>query len=166
LETSSTTSIVGIDSMTLVWGIRKQGSKEELERAAWLFEKLDEEESQVVIASVVLSEFLTPTDPSKHEAIIAGLSQRFILAPFDVRSASLAARLYSEAKDTLQKGSLGGRRTLRADCLIVATAATHAARVFYSGDKNCRSLAIRAGMQAEDLPVQRCSLFGPLKAKK
>ena len=66
---------------------------------------------------------------------------------------ALAARLFMEGKRGRLKGTPNVRKTLRADCLIVATAAIHGAQVFYSNDRDCRML-VGSGtrMKAEDLP--------------
>jgi hypothetical protein len=55
--------IVGVDTTILIWGVRKQGTDGELDRARWLFEKLDAEESQIIISTSVLTEYLTCPDP-------------------------------------------------------------------------------------------------------
>ncbi len=54
--------LVAVDTMTLVWGIRKEGTPEELKRAKWLFDFLDQDNAQVIIPSVVISEYLTPVE--------------------------------------------------------------------------------------------------------
>ena len=38
--------IVAIDTQTLIWAVRKEGSADELKRAKWLFEQLDIENAQ------------------------------------------------------------------------------------------------------------------------
>ena len=96
--------VVSIDSMTLVWGIRRQGTAEQLQRAAWLFEQLDNQNAQIILPAVVASEYLVPVDPGDHPAILAEMSKRFLIAPFDVRCASLAARLFVEGKGGINKG--------------------------------------------------------------
>jgi predicted nucleic acid-binding protein len=151
----------------LVWGIRKLGTTDQNQRAIWLFQQLEEDEAQIILPTVAVSEYLTPLDPATHDAIITELGRRFILAPFDIKSAALAARIYAENKNIqLQiQNQPNARKTLRADCLIVATARIHGARIFYSGDTGCRSLASKiSGIEARDLPAQPPNLFGgPLK---
>ena len=51
------------------------------------------------------------------------------------------------------KGSPDGRKCLRADSLIVATARSQGVSVFFSHDKHCRTMATRARMEAFDLPT-------------
>ena len=101
--------IVAIDSQILVWGVRKQGDDTNLKRARWLFEQIEQLESQVVVPCVALSEYLVPADPSLHLGIIDALSKRFILAPFDVRCASLAAQLFVKGKTMRDMGKPDAR---------------------------------------------------------
>ncbi|MBI4579501.1 MAG: hypothetical protein HY718_07360 [Planctomycetes bacterium] len=102
--------IVAIDFMILVWGIRKTGTREQLQRARWLFQKLEEEEAQVILSSVALAEYLTPVPPDEHRDVIAALTKRFIVPPFDVRCASLAASLFAEGKNLRQMDKRGARK--------------------------------------------------------
>jgi hypothetical protein len=96
---------------------------------------------------------------SEHAGVIAAISARFIVAPFNVRAASHAARLVRKGQALRPKGHAGGRAWLRTDSLIVATAIAYGAKVFYSGDKGCRELAKGEGIDARDLPNQPSSLF-------
>lgn len=160
MTTRSGRPLVAVDTMALVWGVRKEGAPEDQERAEWLFEELDEQEAQVLIASVVLTEYITPVSPDNHQDVIAALNQRFIIAPFDVRCASLAASLFSQGKKSRMMSVKHARSTLRSDCLIIATAHAHGARIFYSDDAKCRKLAARApGMTVRQLPSIPPNLF-------
>lgn len=132
---------VAIDSMILVWGVRAQGTQEQRDGATWLFQELEEKEAQIIVPAISLSEYLVPVKDEDRNEQIAILSKRFIIAPFDVRCASLASQLFSRGKETREMGEENARKILKADCMIVATAAVHGARVFYSGDTKCRALA-------------------------
>jgi predicted nucleic acid-binding protein len=146
--------------MTLVWGVRGVGDAAQCKRARWLFEELEHDECQVVLPAVALSEYLTPIPADRHDEVTAALSTRFQICPFDVRCAAVAARLWTEGRRVRAKGVPDGRKTLRADCLIVATAHCHQAEEFYSSDAQCRKLAERLGRWAvRDLPEIPPSLF-------
>jgi len=147
--------------MTLVWGIRREGTPDELKRAKWLFEFLDAEKAQIIIPTVVVSEYLTPVDESRHLSVISTLNDRFIISPFDILSSSLAAKLFTLGKPLRKGGEPGGRACLRADTMIIATAKTHGAHTLYSGDAECRELAQKV-MRSEDLPEKPVDLFGYL----
>lgn len=151
--------IVAVDTMILVWGIRRDGSEEQVKQAGWLFKELDDNDTQVLVPSIALAEYLTPCDPATHSDVIAPLAKRFIIAPFDVKCAALAARLFLEGKQDRQMGVENARNLLKSDSLIVATAAVHGARTFYSEDADCRTLAERARLKAEALPTIAPDLF-------
>ena len=155
--------LVAVDTNILIWGIRQEGPNGMIERAGWLFDFLEQEEAQIIVPSVVVSEYLIPTQESDHRNIIAAMSRRFIVAPFDVRCTSLAAALFYPGKSARGLGKAVGhpaaRVVLRADCLIAATAKLAGATRFYSNDAPCRETAKLAGMQPEDLPDIPPSIF-------
>lgn len=122
--------IVAIDSNTLMWGIRRQGPPEQLDRARWLFESFDREKTRVILSAVALSEYLTVYDPAQHASIVTALNERFVIMPFDVRCASLAATLFMDGKPLRDLSIPGARAALRADTLIIATASINGATTF------------------------------------
>jgi predicted nucleic acid-binding protein len=152
------TRIVAIDSMTLVWGIRKRGSKENLEHAAILFAELERDDATIIVPAVVVAEYLIPVPSEDRDNTVTAL-QRFQIEPFDVRDAVLAAKLWSDGKTRRQMASAGARICLRADTLIVATAKNRGAREFYTDDNDCFDMATRAGMAAKKLPTMDGRLF-------
>ncbi|MGE3181412.1 MAG: type II toxin-antitoxin system VapC family toxin [Phycisphaerae bacterium] len=151
-------TIVAIDSQTLIWAIRGEGSEDQKNSANWLFQELQEWKAQVIIPSICLAEYLVPIPVDHHRDVIASLS-RFIIAPFDVRCASTAAKLFMEEKPKREMSAHSSRKVLKADCMIVATASTHGAQKFYSNDTRCRKIATRANLLAEDLPKGPKTLF-------
>lgn len=146
------TRLVAIDSMTLVWGVRKHGSKENLEHAALLFAQLEREEATIIVPAVAVAEYLVAVPQDDREKTIAAM-KRFQIEPFDVRDAALAAKLWSDGKVRRQMSRPGARICLKADTLIVATAKNRGAREFYTDDKDCLNMARRAGMDAKGLPT-------------
>jgi predicted nucleic acid-binding protein len=154
--------IVGIDTQTLVWAVRRQGLPEQLERAKWLFEELGAEQAQVLVPTVVVSEYLIPADKRSHASIIEAINRRFLVKPYDVECASLAAELFKIGKPLRPAGVPMGREVLRADTMIIATAKVHKAKTFYSNDADCRKLASHV-MDARDLPLNSPYLYGPRK---
>lgn len=152
--------LVAIDSMTLVWGVRKKGPKEMLDRAKWLFDALERDQAQIIIPSVAVSEYLTALDAKSHGDTLAEITARFDVRPFDVHCASKAATLFVEGREAREMETENVRKCLRADSFIVATAVCAGATVLYSHDSDIRNLAERAGMAAEDLPTIPPDLFG------
>lgn len=159
MTSSSLGQIVAVDTMILVWGIRKAGDEDQIKHAAWLFQELDDTNAQVIVPSVALAEYLVPFDPKKHADVVAPLAKRFIIAPFDVKCAALAARLFVEGKEDREMSVENARNLLKADSLIIATAAVNGARLFYSEDEQCRKLAERANLTAKALPTIAPDLF-------
>src|SRR5215212_2973238 len=86
--------IVSVDSMPLVWGLRKQGPAEQCARAQWLFDQFTKRTTQIILATVVLAEYLTVIDKANHPGVIAELKNRFLIMPFDDKCASTAAALF------------------------------------------------------------------------
>ena len=114
----------------------------------------------MILPSVALAEYLTPIDLVHHKEVIAALTKRFIVPPFDVRCASLAASLFAQGKDLRLRGKGDVRKTLRADSLIIATAVVHGARTLYTGDGDCRKLAAKVPrLEVKDLPDIPPDLF-------
>jgi len=108
-----------------------------------------------------LCEYLTGVKPEKQRDVIASLSSRFVIHPFDVRCCSFAARLFSNGRSVVHPGKKGERVCLRADTMIVATAAVYGASVLYSADGRCRRLApLVSPLRIEDLPSMPPDLFG------
>jgi predicted nucleic acid-binding protein len=154
---------VAIDTMTLVWGVAQEGAQTNLQRAEWLFKELDRTKARIIVPSIVAAEYLSVVKDDDKTAVLAALSQRFIIAPFDVKCARLASILWQEGKRGRPKGKPNCRVTLRADTMIIATAKTHGAKEFYSGDGSCRNLAKKAGLTPFDLPTTSEWLIPPDK---
>lgn len=110
-------------------------------RGAFLFTELNEDKAQIVLPAIVVAEYLGPIPPEQQSEVTAAISERFIVVPFDLRSAAISARLFEEGKAQLPPGKPGARRQLKADAMIIATAVAHGAREFYSEDEACLRLA-------------------------
>lgn len=152
--------VVAIDSMTLVWGVRKDGTEEQRNRARYLFQKLEEEDdAQIVVPAIVVAEYLVPVAEANRARVASALSERFRIVPFDVRSAALASRLFETFKPSRATGTPGARDLLKADTMIVASAKTAGAQVFYTDDEDCREMASTV-LAARPLPNIPSSLFG------
>lgn len=109
----------------------------------------------IVLPTVAISELLVPVPKNQKGALILAFQQRFVCPPLDIRSASIAADLWSDFKNLPHDQQYGKRNVLRADTLIVASAYTANATHFYSHDEQCRALAKLTGMVALDLPTPK-----------
>ena len=144
--------------MTLIWGVRQEGTDDERNRARYLFQQLNEDDAQIIIPAVVVAEYLVPVAEKDRAKVASALSDRFRIVPFDVRSAALAARLFDDFKPNRPKGRPGGRDLLKADAMIVASSKTAGARYFYSDDAECREMASSV-LTARELPANPTNLF-------
>lgn len=157
--------IVAIDTQTLIFAVSREGTPEQLQRAEWLFEELEAENAQVLVPTIVVAEYLVPVEKRYHAATIEAIHRRFLVKPFDVECASLAAELFNIGKPLRKSNVHMGREVLRADTLIIATARVHKAKVLYSDDDTCRKLANHV-IEARPLPINSPHLFTEAPAKK
>lgn len=146
-------SIVAIDTNVLIWGVRRHGPADKLERARWLFEAFERDGATIVLSAISVSEYLTAIPTEDHGKVLVELQRLFDIRPFDAQCVSVAASLFQHGKAGLSKGVAAARQTLRADAMIVATVLSSGASKFYSNDDGCRRLATRVGLVAEDLPA-------------
>jgi len=60
--------------MVLVWGIRQDGDSEEVDKAKWLFKDIGESGTQIMVPSLVVSEYLSgiPEDAHKDALVSPG----------------------------------------------------------------------------------------------
>lgn len=153
--------IVAVDAMTLVWGIRRQGTEQQCRKARWLFDVFTARKTQVIVPTVALSEYLTAVDPAHHEAVIDAMNKRFLIRAFTTECAPIAATLFAAGTQLRAKGVPGGRAVLRADSLIIATARIHGAGCLYSNDSDCRDLANTISPNfGQDVPDPVLDLYG------
>lgn len=154
--------ICGLDTMTVIWGLRDVGKSTDPDmerRAGLLLRQLDADEAKIVISAVTVAELLTPLGPREQNLFVAELNKQFEVAPFDVSASSLAADLYRKSRQSAIEQARPSRKIIRADTLIVASLKRAGATIFYSNDRNCRTIAEKAGMVAHDLPTHSEKLF-------
>jgi len=150
--------MVAVDTNTLHWAVRKQGSSDKITHARYLFQELERDKAQIIVPSIVVAEYIIPVPPNLRSPVVAKLGQRFIIEPFDAKDATLAAKLWDYGKAHRNMGAQNSRTTLRADTLIVATAVNHGATEFYTDDADCLALA-KTVMVAKPLPTIPPDLF-------
>lgn len=152
--------IAAVDTNILIWWIRETatpGQEQMVKRAGWLFESFDEDDVEVLIASITLAEFLTGSDPKCRARERQVAEESLIVQPFDSRAAEKAAELWAIGRDLPEYD--GERTVLKADLLIVSAAVTGGASRIYSHDLKLRTLAEAAGIEALDLPPNAPHLF-------
>ena len=136
-----------LDTMTIIWGLKVSGGRrgnpkqpglsDMRLRARILLEMLEGE--AILLSTVALAEVLVGVDEKMHQKFIATVQEKFFCPPFNLPACALAAKLWlSNHKLTPEEQST--RSTLKADVQIIATAAVHGAKRFYSHDKKARKL--------------------------
>jgi predicted nucleic acid-binding protein len=150
--------VVAVDNNILVWAIRKKGPQDKVLHARYLFTELERDKAQIIVPSIVVAEFLAPISPQDRGLVVAAISERFRIEPFDIKDAVVAAELWDAGKAGRHMQHPNARTTLRADSLIVATAKNHGATEFYTEDDDCFAMASKI-MDARRLPVIAPSLF-------
>lgn len=154
---------VVLDTHILIWGgIRKlRGDQQQrpkmVERAKWLLAQLQREKAQIVIPAIVAAELAIPIPARRRGDFLTTLAASFILRPFDLHAAAIAADLHARVAEAAQK-ELPARPVLSADVKIIATAKAAGAGIFYSSDAKCRRVA-QLVMEARDLPTHAEELF-------
>lgn len=149
-----------VDTMVLIWWIRKDatdGQEEMLDRARWLMEKLEQGGADVAISTITEAEFLRGAAAEQRDEQSRILHQFFLVKPFDTNAAQTLSREF--ARDFSVAEYSKQRTALKADMMLVATAAAAGVDVFYSHDAECRKLAEKAGIRAQDLPTMQNGLF-------
>jgi predicted nucleic acid-binding protein len=154
--------IVFLDTMVLVWWVRKEastGQSSMVTRARWLMDSLDAGGEEVMVSAVSVGEFLRGSQPQARSAQNIIIEETFIVRPFDNLAANIAADKFANAVDA--DGYEDRKTVLKADLMILATAVASRADVIYSHDTNLRKLAEKCGVRAKDLPEVAPSLFQP-----
>lgn len=176
MSESLPTKIAACDSQALMWALPWAMSHEKKnkktpqdvptmrQRAKWLLKQLNEQEIELYIPSVVITEILAGVDPKKHARLIAEFDARFFCPSLDPKAAAIAARLWQFERGLQGVGGLpenerSQRIVLKSDMLIIGSAKAAGVGLFYSHDAKCRRLAKEAGMLSFDLPESSGKLF-------
>lgn len=135
------------DSMLLVWGIQqaaRPGQEDRIPAVAHFIKRLQEAKQTVLVPAPVLCEFLAKIAPERHPQVLAALAREFRIAPLDARSASLAAVLWQEYRQSgepVPSEEEGSRTLIKVDCQIVAIAISNQADCIYSYDPHLVKIA-------------------------
>lgn len=154
-----------LDNNILIWGIRDvatEGQEEMIGRAKALLLDLVEERADIIVPSVVVSEFLTGIPNEQHAGTLKVLNKRFQLPPFDVRCAAVAASLWRSfaernpsLRSLLNEQFPGTQRAkIKADIQIIATAIARNADVIYTHD-GALAMVAEGLIDVRELPPAR-----------
>lgn len=142
--------IVCIDNHVLIWGIKEyatEGQENMILRAKSFFNECRENETIVMVPSIVVGEFLTSIEPNYHAMTINLLQNAFQIAPYDAQASTIFAKIWREKHTsnllhTMRNEMQATRAELKADCMIVATAIARKAEKIYSHDVKLKNFAI------------------------
>ena len=90
-------SLIVVDTQILIWAVKREatpGQEPMIEKAAHYLEHLDKCKDQILIPSVVVSEFLANVPDEREAAVLQALEKRFMVIPFDTLAAVHAARIW------------------------------------------------------------------------
>lgn len=158
-------SLIAIDTQILIWAVKREatpGQEPMIEKAARYLEHLDKCQDQIIIPSVVVSEFLANVPDEREATVLKALEKRFMVIPFDTLAAVYAARIWRSNSvrnpSLVQQLKADGFKNakIKADIQIIATAlARKAGRITTHDDGLVKSATghIEAGPMP-DLPAQ------------
>ena len=135
--------VICLDSHIYVWGVKGQaseGQEDMIPRAKNFLHLIEENQPLVIVPSVVLFELLMPIAPQDHMQFVGRFRSNFMVVPFDVPAARLAAQVWHTRTDDgviedIRKNPEASRKAIIADCQIIGTALAHGASCIYSHDK-------------------------------
>ena len=131
-----------IDSMTFIWGIKKQSDEEMIARTLHLFKWMDENKHILLIPTIVIAEVLAPEPLEKHPVYLDRLSKGTIIADFDMMAATVYANLFRNKIEESKKVAEGlgiDNQRMKVDHLIIASAIAQRANCIYSHDNGVRA---------------------------
>jgi hypothetical protein len=133
------------------------GESETRDRLAYLIERLDEEDADLVIPTPALAEVLSVAGRDAT-AVLVELDQqaRFRVVPFDQRAA-IECGLQIQAMLKKRRGDGDAKQALKYDAMILAITLVEQATALYTDDMKLRDRAKAAGLAAftfADLPAR------------
>jgi len=139
---------VCLDTQIMIWGIKDQftpNRKEIAEKAKHFVKKLNDENTKIVIPSVVLAEMMSNVPEDERSKVLNCFTKNFQIQPFDARTALIYAdRYYKKYFDPLTGHETimeGSRETIVADLMVVASAKAADVDVLYSEDSDVHKLS-------------------------
>lgn len=133
--------LVCVDTHVLIWGVQgvSRPNQSDMIPKTWcLLRDIDKAGDRILVPTPAIWEYLLGIDNEEHGNVISTFQQRFRIAPFDVKAAHIAARLWKNkmegALDRDEWVACSGRQKLKIDCQIVAIAVACDAKIIYSED--------------------------------
>jgi predicted nucleic acid-binding protein len=149
-----------LDAMTLIYALDETADPDRQSRAKAAIEEHQAKGGLFCIPSVALAEFLAKLPSELHDEWMAEVAKVFQVYSFCEEEAKTSAELHQSHFDRLkgvyskERSAQGGRRALKADIMIVATAIANGGKVIISNDPLVKQLA-KGRIEAQDpLPRQ------------
>ncbi len=149
--------IVCIDTNVAIWGVKGKatlGQEEMIHKARWLFQLCENDGTRILLPSVVVAEMLSGVPAAGRGKILEVCQRSFVIPAFDSRAALVYADLWPvepDVRDALRQSG-ATRKSMKADCMIIATAVASKAEYLYSHDSDIRRLARGVEIEVRDLP--------------
>lgn len=126
----------------MCWAIKKQANedqKQNLDKAEYLLEIIDQNKWKVIIPTVVIAEILMIEPEDNYQPILETINKSFIIAEFDVRAATKYSQIlnknFPDLKKTAKEEGIS-REKMKVDHLILACALVNGAKSIYTHDRN------------------------------
>ncbi|HEU4623469.1 MAG TPA: type II toxin-antitoxin system VapC family toxin [Steroidobacteraceae bacterium] len=103
-----------------------------IEKTRRFIEHCDRTSEEIMVPSVVVSEYLTTFSPTQVAQQVQEFHRRFFVAPLDAAAGALAAQLANAVRTNGL--NVGERHVLKSDCYIIATAIVHGADAIVTGN--------------------------------
>jgi predicted nucleic acid-binding protein len=123
-----------------------------------LIDELEQRKEPIFVPTVAVAELLVKIPAKDHDQFVIEMQRRFFCPPVDIKASVIAARLW-QAHRELPKAEQLSRSVLKADVLIIASAAAAGASTYYSHEPGARKLADQARLTASDLPLRHPDMF-------
>ena len=149
-------SMVSFDTMVLIWGVKQvasSGQEEMIGRTTRLLDRLRANHTRILLSTPVVAEYVGAFPPDDQGEQFRVIRENFIVYPFDVRAAAIAAKLlYNEKLITELKEEYGcSRQVIKTDMMIIATSVAARCAELYSNDGKIRKAA-QGEIRVKEIP--------------
>jgi len=152
-------NIICLDTNILVWGIQQVALpqyQDRIERTQLLFQQLHQDKAEIIIPSVVLSEFLMGIEKIEVAKYFKEINKFCKIYSFDTAVAFKLSEIFQNIKqDGLYEELKNEGRTkqcIKFDSMIIATAIIQRASIIYTYDGGVKKIAEKEGIEVRNLP--------------
>lgn len=143
-------TLVILDSQIFIWGIKLEDNHNQrldVQRARTLIRSLEDHRRKIVVPTPQLAELLSGCNPEKRQELLALITKRYQVIPFDILAATkFGELLHATLKDTEIRDYFRNKDIYKArmkfDCMIVSSAITRGVRCIYTHDADLARYAM------------------------